>query len=443
MRQYNDNQYEEERANESGTTPRTIVRGTDNSRLLESRDTRIPDNVGTLTRTTDASRKRVSPPQEGLTSRKRPASPPGSPERPTYARTFTGDTNYNPQPQRVVQEIPRDTRVPNPLPLDLPEIVVLPTSDRIIDYELQTAAFRAQAAGGGPDPNAARTVRPPIPQYIHDRTSPINVPTVQFATPSAASTALVVGGRAVDDGSRPISTIALQTVLYVLNVNASGIMWQEAAEEFYEHSQRWTNNYDVGQVISTKAVRCIDDQIHTDQDYPYSEETRKVWLQTLTVLQVAALVLRYFRADTQLGQSLAEHFSEVHLAFCYNKREIEMRCMTQFREVVENHVQVHGILSTSDHAALTLILEKKMLLNAAITAKCKEHKRVKPHDVDDWEFAMRRFFSQVNAVRQLQLHVAAFGDPNDIYCHPARQNPYGLSLTTNPKTLLIGAALPA
>ena len=63
--------------------------------------------------------------------------------------------------------------------------------------------------------------------------------------------------------------------------------------------------------------------------------------------------------------SHAEHFSEVHLAFCYNKREIEMRCMTQFREVVENHVQVHGPLSTSDHAALTLILEKKMPLNGA------------------------------------------------------------------------------
>ena len=178
---------------------------------------------------------------------------------------------------------------------------------------------------------------------------------MQFATPSAPSTALVVGGCAVDDGSWPISAIALQTILYVLNVDASGIIGQEAAREFYEHSQRWTNNYDVGQVILTKAVRCIDDQIHTDQDYPYSEETRKVWLQAVTVPQVAALVLRYFCADTQLDQSLAEHFSEVHLAFCYNKREIEMRCMTQFREVVENHGQVHGRLSTSDHATLTLI----------------------------------------------------------------------------------------
>ena len=59
---------------------------TDNSRLLESRDTRIPGDVGTVTRTADAPRKRTSPPQEGPTSRKRQASPPGSPERPTYVR---------------------------------------------------------------------------------------------------------------------------------------------------------------------------------------------------------------------------------------------------------------------------------------------------------------------------------------------------------------------
>ena len=75
-----------------------------------------------------------------------------------------------------------------------------------------------------------------------------------------------------------------------------------------------------------------------------------------------------------------------------------MHCMTPFREVVENHVQVHGTLSASNHAALTLILEKKMPLNGALTAKYKEDKRVNPHDVDAWEFAMRRFFSQVNAV---------------------------------------------
>ena len=60
-----------------------------------------------------------------------------------------------------------------------------------------------------------------------------------------------------------------------------------------------------------------------------------------------------------------------------------MRWMPQFREVVENYVQVHGSLSNSDHAALTLILGKKMPLNGAITAKYKEKKRVHPHDVDD------------------------------------------------------------
>ena len=87
-RQYNENQYEDERATESRMTPRASIRVTDNSRLLESRDTRIPEDVGTVTRTADAPRKRALPPQEGPTSRKRQASPPGSMERPTYVRTY-------------------------------------------------------------------------------------------------------------------------------------------------------------------------------------------------------------------------------------------------------------------------------------------------------------------------------------------------------------------
>ena len=146
---------------------RATVRVTDNSRLLESCDTRIPENVETITRTADAPRKRASPPQEGPTSRKRQASPPGSPERPTYVRTLTGDTDYNSQPQRVIQEILWDIRVPNPVPLDPPDIVVLPATDCIIDYELQTAAFRAQAAGGGPDPNAAHPTPMRRTRYDH------------------------------------------------------------------------------------------------------------------------------------------------------------------------------------------------------------------------------------------------------------------------------------
>ena len=170
-RQNNDNQHEEERANEGRTTPRTTVRGTDNSKLLESRDKRIPDNVETLIRTSDASRKRASPPKR--------VSRHASDKLPHQGHRNTQRTHVrSPVTQIIIliQEIPRDTRVPNPLPLDPPEIVVLPATDRIIDYELQTAAFRAQAAGGGPDPNAARAVRPPIPQYIHDRTSLQTVP---------------------------------------------------------------------------------------------------------------------------------------------------------------------------------------------------------------------------------------------------------------------------
>ena len=51
-------------------------------------------------------------------------------------------TDYNPRPQRDVQEIPRDTRVSTLLPLDPPEIVVLPASNRVIDYDNQQRSVR-------------------------------------------------------------------------------------------------------------------------------------------------------------------------------------------------------------------------------------------------------------------------------------------------------------
>ena len=61
-------------------------------------------------------------------------------------RTSTGDTDYNPQPQRVTQEIPREIRVPTPLSLDPPDIVVLPATDRIIDYEQQLSVRKLLGA---------------------------------------------------------------------------------------------------------------------------------------------------------------------------------------------------------------------------------------------------------------------------------------------------------
>jgi hypothetical protein len=59
------------------------------------------------------------------------------------------------------------------------------------------------------------------------------------------------------------STIALQQ-LHVLNVNDKKIIDNTAAQEFYDHSQRWTRNYTVHEVVSINAQRCISDQIMID-----------------------------------------------------------------------------------------------------------------------------------------------------------------------------------
>ena len=91
----------------------------------------------------------------------------------------------------------------------------------------------------------------------------------------------------------------------VLNVKVSGIIGQEAARDFYEHSQRWTNNYDVGQVISTKAVRCIDGQIQ--------RRHVELWLQTLTVATSPSLLPLWYTAGTVISGAFLRSASRLEI----------------------------------------------------------------------------------------------------------------------------------
>lgn len=163
--------------------------------------------------------------------------------------------------------------------------------------------------------------------------------------PPAAPTPLVPGSNSSQmvpyqpfDNIRP-SSIALQAVLYILDVNDLGIISDAQAREFQEHSSRWNNNYTPAEVISRKAQQCIGDLILIDIDYPYHPHTKASWMTRLTVVQIALLVLRYFRTDNPPGKSLAESFFASHFAFCYNKRGVDMRTMTTLRDLVESHVQ--------------------------------------------------------------------------------------------------------
>lgn len=54
----------------------------------------------------------------------------------------------------------------------------------------------------------------------------------------------------------------------------------------------------------------------------------------------------------------------------------------------------------------------------------KKAKRDAPSNINTYDEALYRFFTCVNEVLEKQLEVAAFGDPNEIYCHPQRGNPY-------------------
>lgn len=209
------------------------------------------------------------------------------------------------------------------------------------------------------------------------------------------------------------------------------------AQEFYEHSQRWSNNYTSVEVITIKAQKCMDDQVFIDQDYPFREETHRHWRTQLSVPQVASLVHRYFRATSSPGKSLAEKIQALHFAFCYAQRDIEMRVMSTFRECIENHEHQHGELTIADHATITLIIEKKMPLNGEITKLYKAAKPAATAQGVHYMDTLHQFFTQVNAVRALQSNCAVFGSATDTYCsNPIAGNPYGATGVSTPVTVL-------
>ena len=212
-------------------------------------------------------------------------------------------------------------------------------------------------------------------------------------------------------------------------MNDKGIVSSSHATDFYEHSQRWSQNYTVTEVISIKAQRCISDMILIDPDYPYDVSTKDDWQSSLTVHQVAELVRKYFRADVPQGKSLNEKFNDVVFAFCLNRREIEQIVLTKIRECVDAHVHAYGELTQSEHLALTLILEKKFPVNHKLTAMYKDEKlKSKSVATEKYTVALGRFFQQVNNARLQMAALAEFGDGNTIYANPRDKNPYGNSI---------------
>ena len=397
------------------------------------------------------SRRRRSPPGGGQQSRKRESTPHRS--NAYYPRSPSVDREYNPWQEsrnrdtpRVQQRNTRQQAVSPTAPYGRD-----PNGRPIIDYEEQCRAWdRAQAAGGGPGPyNPSANLSAPTPIRPH-RGSPHTMSFTEGmgSTPSVFnSTSLGESNQAMSTTlgtDRAVASTALQT-LYILSVNNLGIIGSQQAQEFYEHSQRWSNNYTIAEVLSTKAQKAISDQIGIDQEYPYPAETRRNWLTSLTVPQVAALVHRYFRGDLPPGKSLAEKVQALHFAFCYNRRDIEMQVITKFRECVDTHVQQHGELTSADHAALTLIIEKKLPLHGAVTrlykaAKAQAQACARPPEPNYLE-AIHLFFRQVNTVRGIQAQSAEYGDADSTYCDIIEGNPYGAVATK--ASITRAPALPA
>jgi hypothetical protein len=66
------------------------------------------------------------------------------------------------------------------------------------------------------------------------------------------------------------------------------------------------------------------------------------WHEVLTVVQVAALVARYFGARPDGGRTLAENFGNVPFEYCYALPQYERTTAMELTALVQSHEQLNG-----------------------------------------------------------------------------------------------------
>lgn len=157
-------------------------------------------------------------------------------------------------------------------------------------------------------------------------------------------------------------------------------------EEFREQAKRLPLSTTLLQVISTRAIELIDDQVHIDKSYPYGPKDN--WTQ-LPVRDVAELVYKNFRTHTPSGATLAESFFNVHFAFNITNPAIEQRTMATYRNVVTDYVALHGELTNADHTSLTKIFKMKLPDNKALTRDYFKHRGPNLIESDKWFESVR------------------------------------------------------
>jgi hypothetical protein len=168
-------------------------------------------------------------------------------------------------------------------------------------------------------------------------------------------------GREIDD----IEGASKRSVTWTPNLQRpffafdKDVITQIYAQRFQAQANRWSNNSTVDKFIVEPASDLIETCLHTDTEHTIIDrEIIPVWMDTITVLQVAELITKYFGQQPNASRPLAENFGKVEFKFCYNDASHQRETSLAYISLIRAH-QVTSPITAEQQAQLIVIIEKR------------------------------------------------------------------------------------
>ena len=195
-----------------------------------------------------------------------------------------------------------------------------------------------------------------------------------------------------------------------------GMITKDDARKFQEQANRCNEELNVWDVVLESArdyitIRLVGD-LH--QTLVQARDIDRWWV-LLSLRQVAELVTKYYGPRGELT-SIEQTFRDLPFEFCYTNESIEDASHVGFIQAVREYLHTNPELTSSQHSALSLIIEQRLPPKSKIL---EDYLKIKDRDgaPDSYVIALRRLKICISAVRELIKQAASYGSPDDKYVH--------------------------
>lgn len=195
-----------------------------------------------------------------------------------------------------------------------------------------------------------------------------------------------------------------------------GMITKDDARKFQEQANRCNGELNVWDVVLESArdyitIRLVGD-LHQTLVPPHDIDR---WWTLLSLRQVAELVTEYYGPRGELT-SIEQTFRDLPFEFCYANESIEDASHVGFIQAVREYLHTNPELTSSQHSALSLIIEQRLPPKSKIL---EDYLQIKGRDgaPENYIIALRRLKICMSAVRELIKQAASYGSPEDKYVH--------------------------